>query len=123
MIFEAPVSLLENLRHRFDLPETTDIKMVDGVFVKSNLFRHAGMVGQQHAHRYEHLSYVASGSVRVEVDGVSLGVFVAPVGIVIKAGAQHTFTTLAPDTVILCIHNTDRSGGDIETLPAAALGA
>jgi quercetin dioxygenase-like cupin family protein len=99
-----------------DQPSVVDIKLVDGVFVKTMHFRHAGMIAPQHAHRYEHLSFIASGAVRVEAGGACLGDFVAPVGIVIEAGVQHTFTTLAPDTVVLCIHNTDRSDGDIETI-------
>lgn len=99
-----------------DQPTTTDIKLAGGIFLKSTQFRHAGMIAPQHAHRYDHISYVASGAVHVAVDGVTLGEFTAPSSIVIKAGVMHIFTTLAPDTVILCIHNTDRSGGDVETV-------
>jgi hypothetical protein len=104
-----------------DQPATTDIKMAGGIFLKSTHFRHAGMIAPQHAHRFDHISYVASGAIRIEADGVTLGEFTAPASIVIKAGVMHFFTTLAPDTVILCIHNTDRSGGDIETVPGETI--
>lgn len=97
-------------------PTTTDIKFADGIFVKSTRFQLAGMVAPQHAHSYDHISFIASGAVRIEVDGECLGDFVAPVGIVIKARKRHFFTILAPDTVVLCIHNTDRSDGEIETI-------
>jgi hypothetical protein len=107
------------IRHP-DQPTTTDIKLAGGIFLKSTHFRHAGMIAPQHAHRYDHISYIAAGAVGVEVDGVALGEFSAPDSIVIKAGVMHLFTTLMPDTVVLCIHNTDRSGGDIETIPGGA---
>ena len=94
-------------------PETIDIKIVDGIFVKSMHFLYAGMFVPQHAHAFEHLSFVASGAVRVEADGVTIGDFAAPVGIVIKARVKHLFTTLAPNTVVLCIHNVANSDGEI----------
>lgn len=93
------------------------MKIVDGIFVKALRFPVAGMIAPQHAHAYDHISFIASGAVRVHADGECLGVFTAPVGVVIKAGVQHFFTTLEPGTVVLCIHNTDRSDGEIETVP------
>lgn len=94
-------------------PETVDIKIVDGIFIKSMHLLYAGMSVPQHAHAYDHLSFIASGSVRVEADGIVLGDFVAPVGIVIKARVKHLFTTLASNTLLLCIHNVASSEGEI----------
>jgi len=95
------------IRHP-DQPTSVDIRLVDGVFVKATTFRHAGMFAPQHAHEFAHLSYIASGSVRVFADGVLLGDFTAPASIVIPAGVKHLFEILADDTVVLCIHNADR---------------
>lgn len=92
-----------------DQPTSIDIRLVDGVFVKSNHFRRAGTFAPQHAHHFDHLSYIASGAVRVTADGVLLGEFAAPASIVIPARVQHLFETLADDTVVLCIHNADRA--------------
>ena len=102
------------IRHP-DQPTEVDIRLVDGVFVKSAHFRHAGMLVPQHAHKFAHLSYIASGAVRVFADNVLLGEFTAPASIVIPARVKHLFETLADNTVVLCIHNADRAeaGDDV----------
>ena len=41
---------------------------------------------------------------RVEADGVMLGDYVGPVGILIRAGVKHTMTTLTDGVVFACIH-------------------
>jgi len=99
-----------------DQPETTDIKLGAGLFVKVVRFAHADMIAPQHAHAFDHLSFVYRGAVCVEVDGVCLGDFRAGDFIFIKARAHHFFRTLAPETIVHCIHNIDRSGGDVETI-------
>ncbi|HEV2674162.1 MAG TPA: hypothetical protein VGV37_06430 [Aliidongia sp.] len=86
-------------------PVTIDTKMADGVFAKSILVREADTVIPQHAHAYDHSSFLASGAVRAWADDVLLGDFQAPEGILIRAGVKHRFQTLAPFTVIICIHN------------------
>ena len=95
--------------------ETTEIKMVDGVFVKSMLVHRAGREIGQHSHAYDHLSMLAVGEVNLYGDGEFLGHFVAPSGITIRAGVKHRFETLTDGVLIYCIHNVARSGGvDIE---------
>ena len=93
-------------------PTDVDIRIIDGVFVKATHFRHAGMLAPQHAHEYSHLSYVASGVVRVFAEGVPMGVFTAPASIVIPARVKHLFEILMDDTVVLCIHNADHADPD-----------
>lgn len=90
-------------------PSSVDIKLVDGVFVKATTFQKAGMIAPQHAHRYSHLSYIASGAVRVTAGGVMLGELVAPSSIVIQANVKHLFEILTDGTVVLCIHNADHA--------------
>jgi hypothetical protein len=90
-------------------PISIEIKMADGVFVKSMMCPRAGTIVPQHAHRYDHLSMLARGAVRVWKDGKMVGVFTAPAGIPIPANSMHTFHTLEPDTLIYCIHNVSRT--------------
>jgi hypothetical protein len=101
--------------------EVADLIIVDGIFVKVMRFPVSGMINPQHAHAYDHLSYIIRGAVRIDVGGACLGEFSALARVVIKAGMTHYFTTLAPDTVVLCIHNTDRSNGDVETVEGDAI--
>lgn len=99
------------IRHP-DQPDITDIKIVDGVFVKMMHFRHAEMVVPQHAHSYDHLSVCSAGAVRVWADDRLMGEFQAPAAIVIKARVKHRFLTLVAPTTLWCIHNADRAEGD-----------
>lgn len=72
----------------------------NGAFVKEMDMAEAGMIIPQHAHAYEHISYVAMGSVMFEGD-----VYRAPHAIVVPANKKHTFQSLEP-SLVLCIHAT-----------------
>jgi hypothetical protein len=82
---------------------------IDGVFIKQMLLKDAGTMVPQHAHRYDHTSMLATGSVRMWKDGQFVADFVAPAPIFIKADAKHTFQSLEANTLIYCIHNVSRT--------------
>lgn len=97
-------------------PISTEIKMADGVFIKTMVVAKAGTVIPQHSHAFSHTSCLVRGSVRVMVDGEHLGDFTAPCGIVIEAGRKHLFQTLTPDVIVLCIHDIGTAEGNVEIL-------
>lgn len=82
-----------------------DFHFADGIFVKHIVIEKPGYMVPQHAHELDHVSFLATGSVRAWRDGKLLGEYHAPAGIFIEAGAKHAFLTLAPNTTLLCIHN------------------
>lgn len=65
----------------------------------------AGHILVQHKHAYDHLSFLASGTVEVQV-GDERQTISGPSGLVIEAGKHHGVKALT-DTVWLCIHATD----------------
>jgi quercetin dioxygenase-like cupin family protein len=75
-----------------------------GVYAKESRIP-AGHLLVQHAHKYDHLSILASGSVELVVDGET-SVVNAPVCFTIKANKHHGVKTLT-DAVWYCIHATD----------------
>lgn len=87
-----------------------EFHLADDVFIKSGLFEEVDTRIPQHSHEYDHTSFIACGAVKVWCDEEYLGVYAAPCGIFIKKHAKHTFVTLVPNTVILCIHNISRNG-------------
>ena len=75
-----------------------------GVYVKETAFP-AGSVLVQHRHTFEHLSYLVSGTVIVEVDGGQREL-TGPACLTIEAHKHHGVKALT-DCVWLCIHATD----------------
>jgi hypothetical protein len=92
-------------------PEKGAAILYGGVWVKPTIMPDAGMVVPQHSHRYDHVSFLATGSVRVWQDGEMTGEYQAPASICIPALKKHLFEILEPRTLILCIHNAER--GDL----------
>ncbi len=82
----------------------------DGIEILQMVIPVAKTFVPQHTHTYDHLSMLAKGSVKVWTDGLVVGIYIAPHGIVIKAGVKHLFQSLEDDTVIYCVHNTSRTG-------------
>lgn len=72
-------------------------------FIKEMDLEFAGMVVPQHAHAYEHISYVARGSVLFEGRLIRAGTHEA--AITVPAHKKHTFQSLEDDTLVLCIHD------------------
>ena len=82
----------------------------DGVWAAHITVSDAGTILPQHAHTFDHLTILASGSVRVSRSDAESIEYTAPAGILIPAGVKHLFETLTPDVVLACIHNTARTG-------------
>lgn len=75
-----------------------------GVYAKESIIP-ANKWLLQHAHKHDHLSILASGSVELIVDGQKTIVH-APACLTIEAGKHHGVKTLT-DVVWYCIHATD----------------
>lgn len=103
---------MSELPQGFESVELPDVEFTiqDGIFIKQMYLDRAGLYVPQHSHKYDHASMLASGSVRLWKDGELAGDFKAPTPINITAGTKHTFMSLEPNTVIYCIHRTDRHG-------------
>lgn len=85
-----------------------EIHIQDGIFTKLMPFAKAGDFTEQHRHEYDHLTIVAWGAVVVWQDNEFKGWYRAPTGIPVPAGVDHKFMSLMDDTLLLCIHRTDR---------------
>lgn len=93
-----------------DQPIETDIHICEGLFVKHAVFAKGSYI-PQHSHEFDHLSVIASGAARVWKNGILVGDFSAPSGLVITAHTKHLFLALEDGTSVLCIHRTDLNGG------------
>jgi quercetin dioxygenase-like cupin family protein len=80
-----------------------------GVYAKETRIP-AGQVLVQHAHKYDHLSILAQGSVEVMVDG-NKKILHAPACLTIEANKHHGVKSLT-DVVWYCVHATDCADED-----------
>ncbi|PNG53174.1 MULTISPECIES: cupin domain-containing protein [unclassified Variovorax] len=77
-----------------------------GAYVKETEIP-AGAALAQHAHDHDHLSYLVSGEVRLEVEGHASPMWLrGPCAIEVKAGRTHAVHAVT-DAVWLCIWATD----------------
>jgi quercetin dioxygenase-like cupin family protein len=94
------------------LPEIEHF-LAGGVYVKQTRIP-AGTVLVQHKHLHDHFSYLVSGSVELELNGVRRRLD-APQALEVVAGEYHGVKALT-DAVWLCIHAT--SCADIDDVDA-----
>lgn len=89
------------------------IGCVANLFSRMMRFEKAGDVELGHTHQFDHLTLLASGSLRVVVDGVA-SEFTAPHMIYIHKDKVHELTALTDETVAYCIHALhDKDTGEI----------
>lgn len=91
-------------------PYGIDMRTVDDVHIRQIVVPKEGSLMPQHSHVHPHTTMVVKGAVRVWENGELTGDFIAPTGILIKAGVKHTFLTLEDDVILYCIHNVSRTG-------------
>ena len=88
-------------------PVTVGMTIFAGIYCKIYRVPEAGTIIPQHAHVYDHQTMVMQGAVYVERSGQPSGRYDAPAIVKIRAQEKHAFTTLAPNTVLACVHNAD----------------
>lgn len=81
----------------------TKITCVSNLWLRQMHFVKAGDRNEGHVHNFDHITLLAKGSVRVDVDG-NLTEFSAPHMIYIAKGKNHYLTALEDDTLAYCVH-------------------
>jgi len=81
----------------------TDLKLVDNVFVKMHKLVNIGDTHNGHAHVFDHITLLSSGSVTMKHDNGEQD-FASPHLIVTPKGIKHQFIAKEPNTVFCCIH-------------------
>jgi hypothetical protein len=81
----------------------TNIGCVANLFARQMHFVKAGDKELGHTHVFDHLTLLASGALRVTVNG-AITEFRAPHMIYIKADHQHELVAIEDNTVAFCIH-------------------
>lgn len=98
------------------------ISCVSNLFSKMMHFQKAGNIEYGHCHKFDHLTLLANGSLRVTIGGVSTD-YKAPHMIFIRKDIEHELLALEDNTVAFCIHALRRGEGvddiiDPDSIPA-----
>ena len=80
-----------------------DLKIVDNVFVKMMHLPAIGDTHGGHAHVFDHITLLATGSVDM-VSDKGTNQFTAPQLIVTPKGISHEFIATTNDVLLCCIH-------------------
>jgi hypothetical protein len=83
--------------------QRSELGYFGNIWVRQNLLKNAGDSTAGHKHRFDHVSLLAQGRVRVQVEGHEPKEFSAPTFIVIRKEHNHTFTALADGTIWYCV--------------------
>jgi len=81
------------------------VEEVCGIYFRSILLPRAGIRVPQHKHDHDHATYIGAGAARMYVDGEAAGDFYAGQAAPVRAGHEHSFEALEPDTRLACIHD------------------
>ena len=93
---------------------TMDLKLVDNVFVKMMHLAAIGDTHGGHAHVFDHITLLATGSVKMKHDNGEQD-FTAPKLIVTPKGITHEFIAITNDVLLCCIHAI-RNGDTVEDI-------
>ena len=92
--------------------ENSQVLLVDNVYVKMMQMPKIGDIIKGHAHTFDHITLLSSGSVLMEHDNGS-NTFKAPRLIVTPKGIKHKFTALEDNVLLCCVHAI-RDGDDVD---------
>ena len=96
------------------------IGCVANLFSRQMHFKKAGDLEHGHAHLFDHLTLLASGSLRVTVNGKTTD-FKSPHMIYIKAEHEHELVALEDNTVAFCIHALRKGNGVDDIIDPASV--
>jgi len=93
---------------------STDLKIVDNVFVKMMHLYWPGDKVVGHAHTFDHITLLTKGTVLMKANDV-VKEHTGPKLIVTPKGVVHEFEAITPDCLLCCVHAI-RNGDTVETI-------
>lgn len=93
--------------------KTDEMGYFGNVWVRKQYYPTKDTVHEGHKHHHDHVTMLATGRVRVEVEGYEPTEFVAPTFFVVKAEHHHKITALEDETVAFCVFALRNSDGTL----------
>lgn len=73
------------------------------IWIVQNHFKEAGAILGEHEHKFDHISLLVKGRVKIEVKDHPAKEFTGPTFIIIRKDKAHRITALEDETVIFCL--------------------
>ncbi len=80
-----------------------------GLYFRSVLLTQEGDVVTQHTHDHDHATYIGNGKVKLFIEGVEAGDFLAGRAVKVTANQKHFFVALEPNTRLTCVHIVEKA--------------
>jgi len=94
-----------------------DLGYFGNIWVKSHYLKSKGdSNGGGHTHKFDHVTLLIRGKVKVEVEGQRPKLFSAPTFIIIPKENKHRFTALEDNTVYYCVFALRDIDGEVTEL-------
>jgi hypothetical protein len=92
----------------------TELGYFGNIWVRQTFFERAGDTnGEGHKHKFDHVSLLTHGKVKVEIEGHPPKEFTAPTFIVIRKEHKHKITALEHGTVWYCVFALRNVDGEV----------
>jgi hypothetical protein len=105
--------MTEKIKTPYSPVEYHQLGYFGNIWVRQNVLPKIGDQNIGHKHYFDHVSLLAKGKVRVEVEGHEPKEFTAPTFIVIRKEHNHKFTALEPNTLWYCVFALRDVNGEV----------
>jgi hypothetical protein len=92
---------------------STELGYFGNIWVRQNHMAKTGDASEGPKHHFDHVSLLAKGKVKVEVEGHPTKEFTAPTFIVIRKEHNHKITALEDDTIWYCVFALRNVDGEV----------
>ena len=90
------------------------------VYIRMMTFPEAGGVENSHKHIFDHIQILATGKVKITVNGES-SEHSAPKMIYIKKDTVHSIVAIEPNTTVMCVHGLRDGYGGNDIIPMESI--
>jgi hypothetical protein len=87
-----------------DLSQINEMGYFGNIWVRSHYMKDLGQTnGEGHYHKFDHVSLLVKGSIRLEVEGFKPTRYTAPTFVIIKKEHKHKIIALEDETIYFCV--------------------
>ena len=73
------------------------------IWVRQNILGYVGNSHAGHQHKFDHVTLLSQGSVRVEVEGYEPKEYIAPTFMIMRKEKNHKLIATSPNTIYYCV--------------------